>query len=130
MRRSKNSPVRLFVSFCEDLEERIKSVGAERKAGRPCDILTRVLGPRLLDMFLRYNTSASRHSVLTSVDGQLVQEEAGPLFAFVKAVIEPINDYLVRELNWKPVSAGRLARYALAEHRRRLLAMQLRLGIL
>ena len=77
-------------------------------------------------MYLRYNSSAGRHSVWTSIDGKLVQEEAGPFFAYVKAVIEPINDYLVGELAWKPISAGRLARYALAERRRRLLAMQLR----
>ena len=99
---------------------------SEPKVGRPCDALTPALGPRLLDLFLRYNTKAGRHSVLTSIDGRLVQKEAGHFFAYVKAVIEPINDYLVRELNWKPVSAGRLARYALKERRRRLLAMQLR----
>lgn len=113
----------IIVSFCEDLEE---SVGAERKAGRPCDILTRALGPRLLDMFLRYNPSAGRRSVWTSIDGKLVQEEAGPFFEFIKAAIEPVNDFLVGEQSWKPISAGRLARYALAERRRIALAVEAR----
>ncbi len=117
----------IVVAFCEDLIERIENAAAsERKAGRPCDILTRVLGPNLLNMYLRYNPAAGRHSVWTSIDGKLVQEEAGPFYAFVKAVIEPINDYLVGELNWKPISAGRLARYALAERRRIALAIEAR----
>ena len=116
----------IVVSFCEDLEERIESAASERKAGRPCDILTRVLGPRLLAMFLRYNSSAGRHSVWTSIDGKLVQEEAGPFFEFIKAAIEPVNDFLVGEQNWKPISAGRLARYALAERQRIALAIQAR----
>lgn len=116
----------IVVSFCEDLIERIESAASQRKAGRPCDVLTRALGPRLLDMFLRYNSSAGRHSVWTSVDGKLVQEEAGPLFEFNKAVIKPINDYLVGEQNWKPICAARLARYALAERRRIAHAVQAR----
>lgn len=111
----------VVISICDDVIERIESAATERKAGRPCDMLTRVLGPRLLDMFLRYNSVASRHSVLTSRDGKLVQEETGPLFWFFEVAIKPINDCL-RELNWKPISAGRLARYALAKRRRSLQA--------
>ncbi|XIA64084.1 hypothetical protein ACFIOY_34965 [Bradyrhizobium sp. TZ2] len=116
----------IVVSFCEDLIERIDSVAFERKAGRPCDVLTRALGPRLLDMFLRYNSSAGRRSAWTSVDGKLVQEETGPLFEFIKAAIKPINDYLVGEQSWKPICPARLARYALAERRRIALAVQTR----
>ena len=116
----------IVVCLCDDLVERIESAALERKAGRPCDVLTRALGPGLLDLFLRYNPSAGRHSVWTAVDGKLVQEEAGPLFEFFKAAIKPLNDYLVEELNWKPLSAARLARYALAERRRILLAVQSR----
>jgi hypothetical protein len=111
----------IIVSLCEDLIERIENAISERKAGRPCDVLTRALGPRLLDLYLRYNASAGRHSVWTAIDGKLVQEEAGPFFEFIKAVIEPVNEFLVGE-NWKPVSAARLARYALAEQRRVALA--------
>ena len=116
----------IVISFCEDLIERIQSAASERRAGRPCDVLTRALGPRLLDLFLRYNPTAGRQSVWTSIDGKLVQEEAGPFFGFVEAAIKPINDYLIGELKWKPVSAARLARYALAERRRSLLARQSR----
>jgi hypothetical protein len=116
----------ISVSFAQDLEERCESARFERKAGRPCDVLTREVGPKLLDMFLRYHPSAGRHSVWTSIDGKLVQEEAGPLFEFFKAALVPLNEFLVDELNWKPVSAARAARYALAERRRRLRARSLR----
>jgi hypothetical protein len=112
----------IVVAFAQDMVERIATARAGRKAGRPCDILTRELGPLLLRLFLRYHASAGRHSVLTSIDGRLVQEEAGPFFEFVKAAIETLNEYLVTELNWKPVSAARLARFALAERRRNLSA--------
>lgn len=115
----------ILVSIGEDLTERNENARSERKAGRPCDVVTRELGPRLLNMFLRYNPSAGRHSVWTSIDGKLVQEESGPFFEFIKAVTEPVNEFLVGE-NWKPVSAGRLARYALAERRRVALARQAR----
>ena len=88
--------------------------------------MTRQLGPRLLTMFLGYHPSAGRHSVLTSIDGRLVQKEDGPLFNFITAAIEPLNKYLVEELHWKPLSAARLARYALAERRRDLQAARRR----
>jgi len=107
----------LTLAVAYDMVDRTASLRLGRKAGRPRDIMTRQLGPRLLTMFLCYHPSAGRHSVLTSIDGRLVQEEAGPLFNFIKAAIEPLNKYLVEELHWKPLSAGRLARYALAERR-------------
>jgi hypothetical protein len=110
----------LVVAFAHDMVDRIASLRVGRKAGRPRDILTRELGPALLTLFLRYHPSAGRHSVLTSIDGRLAQEEAGPLFNFIKAAIEPLNEYLVEELHWKPLSAARLARYALAERRHNL----------
>lgn len=116
----------ISVSFAEDLEERCESARFERKAGRPCDVLTREAAPKLLDLFLRYHSSAGRHSVWTSVDGRLVQQEAGPLFEFFKAALVPLNEYLVKELGWKPVSPARAARYALAERRRSLRARLLR----
>lgn len=114
----------LVLAFAHDMVDRIASLRVGRKAGRPRDILTRELGPTLLTLFLRYHPSAGRHSVLTSIDGRLAQEEAGPLFNFIKAAIEPLNEYLVEELHWKPLSAARLARYALAERRHNLQAVR------
>ena len=43
----------IVVALCRDMAERIASARAGRKAGRPCDILTRELGPPLLSLFLR-----------------------------------------------------------------------------
>jgi hypothetical protein len=107
----------LVLAFAHHMVGQIARLRVGRKAGRPRDILTRELGPSLLTFFSRYHPSAGRQSVLTSIDGRLVQEEAGPLFNFIKAAIEPLNEYLVEDLHWKPLSASRLARYALAERR-------------
>ena len=116
----------LVLAFAHDMVDRTASLRLGRKAGRPRDIMTRELGPTLLTLFLRYHPSAGRHSVVTSIDGRLAQEEAGPLFNFIKAAIEPLNEYLVEELHWKPLSAARLARYALAERRHALQAARRR----
>jgi len=40
------------------------------------------------------------------------------LFEFINAAIKPLNQYLTTELHRRPLSAARLARFALAEHRR------------
>ena len=46
------------------------------------------------------------------------QKEAGLLFEFIKATIEPLNHYLTTELHRRPLSASRLVRIALSERRR------------
>ncbi|HMJ28191.1 MAG TPA: hypothetical protein VK512_05695 [Xanthobacteraceae bacterium] len=55
---------------------------------------------------------------MTSTGGELKQEETGPLFNFLKTGIQPLNKYLVDDLHRMPLSASRLARYALAERKR------------
>jgi hypothetical protein len=55
---------------------------------------------------------------VTSIGGELKQEETGPLFNFMKTGIRPLNNFLVDELHRMPLSASRLARYALAERKR------------
>ena len=92
--------------------------GTGRRAGRPSDAMTPYLAPALLLVFLRCHNSAGRQSVATSIDGELKQQEGGRLFEFIKAVIEPLNQYLTTELHRRPLSASRLARFALAEPRR------------
>jgi hypothetical protein len=91
-----------------------------RRAGRPPDVVTPYLAPQLLSVFLRCHNSAGRQSVATSIDGKLKQEEAGQLFEFIKAVIESLNQYLTTELHRGPLSASRLARFALAERAREI----------
>ena len=85
-----------------------------RRAGRPPDVMTPYLAPELLLVFLRCHDSAGRQSVATSIDGKLKQKEAGRLFEFINAAIEPLNQYLTTELHRGPLSASRLARFALA----------------
>jgi hypothetical protein len=89
-----------------------------RRAGRPRDAITPYLAPALLLVFLRCHGSAGRQSVATSIDGKLKQKEAGRLFEFINAAIQPLNQYLTTELHRRPLSASRLARFALAESRR------------
>jgi hypothetical protein len=98
----------------------------DRGVGRPRCVIIPYLGPKLLSFFLRCHDSAGRRSVLTSIEGQLAQMEAGPFFNFVQIAIEPLNAYLVTELHRKPISATRLARYALEERRHNLSAARRR----
>lgn len=84
-----------------------------RGVGRPQDAVTPYLAPALLLVFLRCHASAGRKSVVTSIDGKLKQKEAGQLFEFIKTLIQPLNQYLTTELHRKPLSAERLARFAL-----------------
>ena len=90
---------------------------SSRRVGRPRDVMSPYLAPELLLVFLRCHDSAGRKSVATSIDGKLKQKEAGQFFEFIKAVIEPLNQHLTTELHRRPLSAARLARFALAEHR-------------
>jgi hypothetical protein len=92
--------------------------GSGRRAGRPRDAITPYLAPELLSVFLRCHDSAGRLSVVTSIDGKLKQKEAGRLFEFINAAIGPLNQYLTTELHREPLSASRLARFALLERQR------------
>jgi hypothetical protein len=98
--------------------------GSGRRAGRPRDAITPYLAPELLSVFLRCHDSAGRQSVATSIDGKLKQKEEGRLFEFINAAIEPLNRYLTTELHRRPLSAARLARFALSYRRRNLRALE------
>jgi hypothetical protein len=101
-----------------DLENRERENRIGRSVGRPKDVITPYLAPEMLGLFLCYQGCGGRHSVATSIGGELKQEETGPLFNFFKTGIRPANRFLVDELHRTPLSASRLARYALAERKR------------
>ena len=84
--------------------------------GRPRDVIIPELAANLLEYFLRFNNLSGRRSVVVKLDGKKKQEEAGPVFEFINAAIEPLNKYLI-ENNRQPLSPAHLARYALREHR-------------
>src|ERR1035437_5071598 len=92
--------------------------GSGRRAGRPCDVMTPYFAPELLSVYLRCHNSGGRQSAATSIDGKPGQKEAGLLFEFIKATIEPLNHYLTTDLHRRPLSASRLARFALLERQR------------
>ena len=108
----------LVQAVIEEATHRLFTNNSGRRAGRPHDAIIPNLAPALLLVFLRCHGSAGRQSVATSIDGKLKQKEAGRLFEFINAAIQPLNQYLTTELHRKPLSAARLARFALAEHRR------------
>jgi hypothetical protein len=88
--------------------------------GRPINHMIRYIGPELVAFFLRYSGSGGRHSVLTSIDGNLGQMEAGPLFEFATLVLLVLNKFVVDELRLRPLSPARVIRYGLAARRYRL----------
>jgi hypothetical protein len=94
----------------------IKNAG--RGVGRPRDVVSPYLAPELLSVFLRCHDRAGRQSITTSIDGKSKQREAGKLFEFIDAIIQPLNHYLTTELHRRPLSASRLARFALDDRRR------------
>jgi hypothetical protein len=102
-----------FLVQAAALEAQEITNGSGRRVGRPCDVMTPYLAPELLSVYLRCHNSGGRQSVATSIDGKAGQKEGGPLFEFIKATIEPLNQYLTTELHRRPLSASRLARFAL-----------------
>jgi hypothetical protein len=108
----------LVQAVIQEATRRLFANNSGRRAGRPHDAITPYLAPALLLVFLRCHGSAGRQSVATSIDGKLKQKEAGRLFEFINAAIQPLNQYLTTELHRRPLSAARLARFALAEPRR------------
>ncbi len=107
----------LVQAVIQEATHRLFANNSGRRAGRPHDAMTPDLAPALLLVFLRCHDTAGRKSVATSSDGELKQKEAGQLFEFINAAIKPLNQYLTTELHRRPLSAARLARFALAEHR-------------
>ena len=92
------------------LEARQINNSAGRRVGRPREAMIPYLAPELLSVFLRYHNSGGRQSVATSIDGKPGQKEAGLLFGFIKATIEPLNHYLTTDLHRRPLSASRCTR--------------------
>jgi hypothetical protein len=90
--------------------------GTGKRVGRPHDVMLHYLAPELLSIYLRCNNSGGRKSVATSIDGKPEQKEEGPLLEFIKITIEPLNNYLT-SLHRRPLSASRVARYALSRRR-------------
>ena len=114
----------LVQAIAQDAAARQFTNGTGRKAGRPRDDMIPYLAPELLSVYLRYHNLGGRQSIATSTDGKPGQKEAGLLFEFIKATIEPLNRYLTRDVHRRPLSASRLARFALSERRRTLRALQ------
>ena len=108
----------LVQGVIREIADRQSANCSGRRPGRPRDAMIPLLAPELLLVFLRCNDRAGRQSVTTSIDGKITQKEAGQLFEFIETVIQPLNRYLTTELGRKPLSAARLARFALDDRRR------------
>lgn len=93
----------------------------EVASGRSPAHVEQILAQRLGQVFLRFNPSIGRESILigigTHIDGKelAVQAEAGPFLEFLEMVLEPLNSYLnslPAPLSRRWVSAGGVARIA------------------
>ena len=106
----------LILAMAHELEARMIASESPNGpgVGRPMNHMIRYLGPELVGIFLRYQDSGGRHSILTSSEGRLTQMEAGPLFEFAKTVLVVLNQVLVEELHLRPLSPARVIRYGLA----------------
>ena len=109
-----------------EAENRQFANNSGRRPGRPQDVMTPFLARELLSVFLRCHDRAGRQSVVvgTTIDGKPKQGEAGDLFWFIETIIRPLNQYLTTELHRKPLSASRMARFALADRRRMKQALE------
>jgi hypothetical protein len=110
----------LVQAVIREVADRQSANSSGRRTGRPKDVVTPYSAPQLLSVFLRCHERAGRQSVAvgTSVDGKSKQREAGELFEFIELVIQPLNQFLTAELGRRPLSAARLARFALDDRRR------------
>jgi hypothetical protein len=90
----------------------IKKLSPRR--GQPRDVMLDLLGDKLLACYLRFNSTAGRHSV--AADGDRAQVEGGPFLEFLIVVIAPLNRFLLQlpaSHGAKAISAPDLARRAL-----------------
>jgi len=87
----------------------IAKLQGNSRAGNIEDVVVPLLAMKLRSLYLRYNDTCTRISILIELDGQ--QEESGKFFAFLKIVIEPLNRYLSK-YRLKPVSVAAVARAA------------------
>jgi hypothetical protein len=99
----------------------IKSLEEAARPGRPRDVMLNYLADRLLACFLRFNETATRHSIAS--DGNRAQAAAGPFLEFLTLIIAPLNKFFVRlrpKYRAKAISAPELARRALCNQVKRL----------
>jgi hypothetical protein len=84
------------------------------RRGQPRNVMLDFLGDKLLACYLRFNSTAGRHSI--AADGDRAQAEAGPFLEFLTVVIVPLNRFLLQlqaSYGAKLVSEPDLARRAL-----------------
>jgi hypothetical protein len=87
------------------------------RSGRPRDVMLNYLGNSLLACFLRFNETATRHSIAS--DEARAQAAAGPFLEFLTLIIGPLNKFFVQlppKYGAKVISAPELARRALRNH--------------
>jgi hypothetical protein len=95
----------------------IRKLEKAAHSGRPRDVMLNYLADSLLACFLRFNETATRHSIAS--DGDRAQAAAGPFLEFLTLIIGPLNKFLVQlppKYGAKVISAPELARRALSNH--------------
>jgi hypothetical protein len=99
----------------------IRTLEEAAHSGRPPDVMQDYLADCLLACFLRFNETATRHSIAS--DGDRAQAAAGPFLDFLTVTLAPLNKFfaqLLPKYGARVVSAQELARRALRNHAQQL----------
>ena len=98
----------------------IRALEQVARSGRPREVMLNYLADNLLACFLRFNETATRHSIAS--DGDRAQAAAGPFLDFLTLIVEPLNKFLVQlppNYGAKAISAPELAHRALRNQAKR-----------
>jgi hypothetical protein len=112
--RSEHAPLPDPQQVIKAASAAIAKLNALTQTGRPRDVMLHFLGERLCGCFLRFNETATRHSI--AADGKRAQAEAGPFLDFLTVVLAPLNHFLEGapgQSGAKPVSPAQVARVGL-----------------
>jgi hypothetical protein len=84
-----------------------------RRRGRPRNFANEILADPLREIFLRYNSNITRHSLLcVKKNGRYYQIAGGPFFEFVEVVLGPLYAYL-RNSHFPTVSSSGVIKHAM-----------------
>ncbi len=100
----------------------IRNLEKAAHSGRPRDVMQNCLADRLLACFLRFNETATRHSIAS--DGDRAQAAAGPFLDFLTVTLAPLNKLFAQLLS-RPTSRRREANYPISPITNRVTARHL-----
>ncbi len=113
--RQQNAPLPEPERVRQAASSAIVALKSDARSGRPPDKVTEFVAVKAREIYLRYNVSATRHSIASSRRGKDSQVEAGPFVDFLELLLAPLNRYfagLPKHYCATPVSSASVARMA------------------